>query len=112
MLSITETIPAKPQLCTTSEVRVESMKPRTIEKTKVTAITATIIAVWTRVGCMYTDASIASSTTTGAEKISSERPMPVTYVKELVEVRKVMPPLDVLGATVGRIVNVKPEKVK
>jgi hypothetical protein len=34
------------------------------------------------------------------------------FVRELVEVRKVMPPLDKLGAQVGRIVRVKPEKDK
>jgi hypothetical protein len=32
------------------------------------------------------------------------------FVKECVEERKIMPPLDVLGAIVGRIVKVKPEK--
>jgi len=34
------------------------------------------------------------------------------FVRELVEARKVMPPLDLLGATVGRIVTIKPEKDK
>ncbi len=32
------------------------------------------------------------------------------FVKELVEARKIMPPLDLLGATVGRIVTIKPER--
>ena len=32
------------------------------------------------------------------------------FVRELVEERKIMPPLDLLGAQVGRIVTIKPEK--
>ena len=39
MLSTTEIMPEKPQLCMTSVVSVESMKPSAIENTKVRAIT-------------------------------------------------------------------------
>lgn len=34
------------------------------------------------------------------------------FVKELIEVKKIMPPLDILGATAGRIVTIKPVEKK